>query len=857
MRLSYATWVAAIERHHRAIIAASALLAVVSALSLTRLHLDIDVLSMLPRGTPAFDDFKAFVGDFGQLDELLLLVDGAPLPELRGFVDALAPRLAALDTVTDVHARLDTDQMLDGMFGTYLFNYLPDDAYTELAERLTPEGIDAAVAADRVVLSAPFDLSAARALVDDPLGIRRLAAQHLADAYTGVTPAFDAGYFTAHDGGALLVFVRPKGSPFDVVFAQRLVDQVQAAVEETRHAVAAGGVRVRVAGSYAFALEDAGTIRRDIARYTVLALFGVLALFYLAYGNLRILPFVTYPLVVTTLATFALSLLIYDQLNALSFSFAAILYGLSIDSGIYFYSRLLDERRRSGGDVRAAVTATLAGLGRANVVASATTAGAFAVIGLSALSAVRQLGLLTAVGMALTTLQFFTLYPALGFALGSGRSGDLRALETGRLASWADAARRRARAVRVGLLIAAGLLGVAALRVQLDPSLNKLRPADSAALRVQDEIAARFTGEGSSGAVLVRRASLEAALVDGERVAAVLRGERDRGLLQTVQSVDAVLPSEQTQRARLARYEALPRAAAVEHLRGSLERQGFKVERFSGFLDAFAAPRDAVVRLGDPALQPLGFVIGRFVRQRGDASIVTAYVTPGENVEWPAVAEGLRATLGDLPVIIAARPLLEFELGRVLRHELALFLVLAFLGNLVLLLAIVRDVRTSLAVLAPVLVVVVALFAGMWATGVPIDPINLIIPPLIVGIGVDNGVYLAAAVRQRGSIAAAVRTVGRAITMTSLTTVAGFGFLAFSTYPPLSTLGRLMAIGLLLCLAGTILVLPALLPDAGGSPGEGEPPGEPPVGAETARRAPRPPTGGAATVLLPPSGKGG
>ena len=104
------------------------------------------------------------------------------------------------------------------------------------------------------------------------------------------------------------------------------------------------------------------------------------------------------------------------------------------------------------------------------------------------------------------------------------------------------------------------------------------------------------------------------------------------------------------------------------------------------------------------------------------------------------------------------------------------------------------------------------LFTGMWLAGVPVDPINLIVPPLLVGIGVDNGVYLIAAVRERGGLGPAVRVVGRAIAITSLTTIAGFGFLAFSTYPPLATMGRLMAIGLSLCLAGTFLLLPALLP---------------------------------------------
>jgi predicted RND superfamily exporter protein len=810
--MSYARWVAAIARHHRAILAASAVLAVLSLLSLTRLRLDIDVLNMLPRGRPAFDDFKAFVADFGQLDELLVLVDGGSPAELRSFVDALAPRLAALDTVADVHARIDTSQVLDGILGTYLFNYLPEDAYAQVREQLSAENIDRQVAVDRAILSAPFDLSSARAVADDPLCFRRLAGQHLADAYADAAPSLEGGYFTARDGSALLVFVRPKTSAFDVPAIQRLMDQITDAVSATQHELGAADIRVRYTGSYLFALEDAATFKADIARYTILALLGVLTIFYLGYGNLRALPFVTYPLVVTTLLTFALSLLLYRQINVLSVSFAAILYGLSIDSGIYFYSRLLDERRRAGGDIQAAITATLSGLGRANIAATATTAGAFAVIGLSTLSVVGQLGVLTAIGMGLTALEFFTLYPALGFLLGSGRRSELRAGQTERLARWAEQVRRRASRVRVAMLVAAVALGAGALRVQLDPSLDKLRPADSPALRVQEEIAARFTPEGRNGAVLVRRPDAEQALVDAERVAALLRDYRRRGLVRGVQTIDAVLPSEHTQRARLARYNELPRDDAVALLRTSLERQGFKAERFDRFLTAFAAPRSAIVRLGDPALRPLAFAIEHHVRTRADEVIVAAYLDPAEGVDWPTIAAQLRADLPGVPIAIAARPLLEHELGDVLCRELRLFLLLAFVGNFLLLVAIVRSVHTALAVLAPVALVVVGLFAGMWVAHVPIDPINLIIPPLIVGIGVDNGVYLAAAARQLGGVGAAVRAIGRAISITSLTTITGFGFLALSNYPPLATMGSLMAIALSLCLLGTFFLLPALLP---------------------------------------------
>ena len=99
----------------------------------------------------------------------------------------------------------------------------------------------------------------------------------------------------------------------------------------------------------------------------------------------------------------------------------------------------------------------------------------------------------------------------------------------------------------------------------------------------------------------------------------------------------------------------------------------------------------------------------------------------------------------------------------------------------------------------------------MAATGMAVDPVNLIVTPLLLGIGVDNGAYVTTATREYGDVGTALRLRGRAICLTSSTTIVGFGVLALSTYPPLATLGTLMAIGLSLALAASILVHPACM----------------------------------------------
>jgi uncharacterized protein len=809
VKVSYAAWVAGIERHHRVIVIGSALLALLAAVSLTRLRLDIDVLGMLPQGAPVFADFKSFVADFGELDELIVLIEGAPLGELQRFADAFADHLTVLDTVAIVQARVNVEQVLEGMFGRYLYNYLPEADYPELERRLTPDGIDAQVAADRAMLSAPFDLSAAHNVVQDPLGVRRLAATAFADAYTEAASSLSGGYFAAPGGHALLVFVRPKQSAFDIAFSERLMRQVREAERATRQTLKTESVTVAYTGSYVYALEDAATLHWDIARYTALALLGVLAVFYVGYRNLRILPFVTYPLVVTTLVTFALSLVLFDQLNAVSISFAAILYGLSIDSAIYFYTRLLQERRDR--DLRSAVTATLAGLGRANLAASTTTAAAFFVIGFSCLAAVSQLGLLTALGMLLTTVEFFTLYPALGFLLAAHGQKNASVGDTMGLARYAQTASTHA----TPLAIAAAIIGVgllcAAVRVNLDVALTHLQPQSSEAVRTQNAVEARFGEHAAGGAVLVRRPDVDNALADSEAVADRLRSYKSEGLLRGFESVGVVLPSARVQQARLARYNQLPRAGAVETLKATLPRYGFVPQRFSDFLGEFQQPRAAIVRIDDPALEPLRFLIDHHVRKRHNQYIVATYVQPAPGVSLRSVADRLHADLGGLQFTLAARSLLEDELRRVLHRELTGFFALGLIGNFVLLLVSFGSVGTAVAILAPVVLVVIALFAGMWATGIALDPVNLIVTPLIFGIGVDYGVYIVARARERGGVVDAIRHAGRAVVVTALTTIAGFGFLGLSRFPPLSTMGALAGVGLFLCLALSMTLLPALL----------------------------------------------
>jgi predicted RND superfamily exporter protein len=404
----------------------------------------------------------------------------------------------------------------------------------------------------------------------------------------------------------------------------------------------------------------------------------------------------------------------------------------------------------------------------------------------------------------------YLMYPALAFLLPGLVGRRSVPLETPRLATLASVILRHARWITAGAVVAGALLAVAATRVELDAGLTHLRPRASTARAVEEDIEQRFGSYNQRAAVLVRRDDLETALRDSEAVAAILGKYRDEGLLRSFETVTFLVPSERTQRERLDRFNRLPRAAAVRELDAALPRHGFATAPFAAFLRGFEQERNEIVRLGDEELEPMSFLIERYIRGHSGAPTVATYFEPSSSESLQIVADRLRRDLAGAPVAIASRVLLENELHRTLRRELIAFSVLSLVGNFVLLVATLGRFSDAVVVLAPVVWAVVALLAGMGWTGIPLDPVNLIVPTLVLGLGVDFGAFLVTSARERGGMPAAIRSTGRALLVTAFTTIAGFGFLGLSRYPALSGMGILAAAGLLLALVASILLVPAL-----------------------------------------------
>ena len=99
----------------------------------------------------------------------------------------------------------------------------------------------------------------------------------------------------------------------------------------------------------------------------------------------------------------------------------------------------------------------------------------------------------------------------------------------------------------------------------------------------------------------------------------------------------------------------------------------------------------------------------------------------------------------------------------------------------------------------------------MGYRGWQFNPANIMTLPLVIGIGVTNGIHILnrfAEEREPGILA---KSTGKAVLVSGLTTIAGFGSLIFAKHQGIESLGYVMSAGVIACMVAALTFLPAVL----------------------------------------------
>ncbi|MGL4595663.1 MAG: MMPL family transporter [Thermoguttaceae bacterium] len=122
-----------------------------------------------------------------------------------------------------------------------------------------------------------------------------------------------------------------------------------------------------------------------------------------------------------------------------------------------------------------------------------------------------------------------------------------------------------------------------------------------------------------------------------------------------------------------------------------------------------------------------------------------------------------------------------------------------------------RNVKDTLIALIPMLIGFGMMFGFLGWLNIPLNPANMIVLPLIFGIGIDDGVHLIHDYRARRGRYQIKSSTATAVLITSLTTIIGFGSMMTASHRGLQSLGRVLVIGVCCCLFASLVLLPVIL----------------------------------------------
>jgi uncharacterized protein len=122
-----------------------------------------------------------------------------------------------------------------------------------------------------------------------------------------------------------------------------------------------------------------------------------------------------------------------------------------------------------------------------------------------------------------------------------------------------------------------------------------------------------------------------------------------------------------------------------------------------------------------------------------------------------------------------------------------------------------RSLVAVVLTLLPVFIGTTWLLGWMGLAGIPFNPANIVTLPLVVGIGVTNGIQILNRFDEEQEPAILAKSTGKAVLVSGLTAIAGFGSLMLASHQGIRSLGEVMSAGIAAGMAAALLVLPALL----------------------------------------------
>ena len=650
------------------------------------------------------------------------------------------------------------------------------------------------------------------------------------------------GYLASDNGKYLLMQIAPgtgvKDGPDPVEVIQAHVDAARAQFAD---------LEAGMTGGPALAEAEQSTTQHDMMLASILAVVGLIVLLVIPFRGVIEPAFAIVALLTGVAWSFGFTTLAVGHLNLLSAVFTSVLAGIGINFPIHLMARY-DEARRKGLAMPAAVELAVVNTGTGVFASACIMALAFLMPMFTDFKGIAELGLVSAAGLFMCLISALLVFPALVALRDRGRPGGvLPVISLAPPKTVLEKLFARPGGI-VGVTTIATLGALFLIRgVRFDQNVLKLQATDVEAVRFENTL---LHDSGRSSWFAVALAHTRAA---ADRKAAAFRKLPEVTDIETIS--DYIPEHQESKRALLLELDqALSPVAiragvhgdaaalmrALSGLAGRLEAMSQfdasgsvlktaglvedaiahlkkDANAFSAYEHRMAAGLAGALATLKPELSP-GEVteqnLPSILRQRfiGKSGLYVVQIYPRGDIWEDAPLRRFVAALRTIDRDVTGPPVQTYNLATVMRHGYERAALLALIAVFIFVFLDFRNLRDTLLATVPLVFGGAWLLEAMPLLGWEFNLANLFAVPIIIGMGVDNGVNMLYRWREESDKSSLIlsKAIGKSVTICSLTTIVAFAALVPASHRGISSLGWVLSVGVTFILLATLIVLPAL-----------------------------------------------
>lgn len=673
--------------------------------------------------------------------------------------------------------------------------------------------------------------------------------------------------YLAFDGGkTLLLILSPREkNEEDLSPHAKNIKFTRQFIEETRKKFP--DLTIGLTGEPVLDADQVESSMKSVSWATIITLVLIAALFLLSYHEFG-RPFLAIlTLIIATLWTFGFTVLTIGHLNIISNAFAAMILGLGIDFSIQLLGRYEEELSR-GLNYLTALQEAAAHTGTAIFTGALTTAAAFYTMCFNDFSGLAELGIIAGSGILLCFISTFTVFPAC-LALIDRNQKNLAG--TTNPNHWRAGfllkepfAKHPSVIVIITLLLTAAA-GYYANKTYFDYNLLNLQNPKLESVQIEQKL---LKSDSKSVIFAVSTAnSIEEARAKAEKFKALPS-------VRNVMTLSEILPTQQEEKLTIVRrivtrmkqlnlntdisdkVDVVRARSELTQLLQQSQEAETQASKYVGISKRARDARDTFAKL-IPALRravnafknqnqaELGKRLNSYQvnlfqeiqrmlrwlasqetsrgiteadippqllkRYRGQTGKILIEINPKENVWDRGPSERFVKEIRTVDPQVTGTPVQNYEYLAVLKNA---FQQAAWYALIVICIAVLlhfRSFKYLLLTLMPLALAILFTLGIMGVAHIAFNPANIITLPLVIGIGVAYGLYAVDRFKENPHKTLFDSSTGKAVWLSALTTIFGFGSLIQASYRGISSLGLVMTLGVTMCLITSLYILPAFM----------------------------------------------